>query len=79
MRNNGINENAILINRGAVIMKIKYWKRNMMYNLAQRVNGQSLDIVEFSLYHYDLIYFMEVNHKGKLSFLVLQHLAVEAY
>ena len=49
-----------------------------MYNLVQRVNGQYLDIVDFSLYHYDLIYLMEVNHKGKLSFPVLQHLAVEA-
>ena len=28
MRNNGINENAILINRGAVIMKRKYWIMN---------------------------------------------------
>ena len=28
MRNDGINESAILINRGAVIMKIKYWIMN---------------------------------------------------
>ena len=46
MRINGINKNAMLNNRGAIIMEIKYWKRNMMYNLAQHVNGQPLGIVE---------------------------------
>ena len=57
MRNNGINENAALINRGAVIMEIKnIEKRNTMYNLA-RVNGQPPGIVEISLYHHALIFF----------------------